>query len=98
MAKDKADYCATDDTLNITYRGSNNETWKERFRELSDMTWTLKFTDAMMRIGMEKHRNISRSTLQSLKNTRIPCTRSQRMWVDRYEEQKDRESLCMYPR
>ena len=38
MAKDKADYCATDDTLNITYRGSNKETRKKRFRELSDLT------------------------------------------------------------
>ena len=53
MAKDKFDYCAMDDSLNILCRGSNQENRNERFRELSDLIRTLKSTDAVMKIGME---------------------------------------------
>ena len=53
MAKDKFDYCAMDDTLNILCRGSNKENRNERFRELSDLVRTLKSTSTMMKIGME---------------------------------------------
>ena len=53
MAKDKFDYCAMDDTLNILCRGSNRENRNERFRELSDLIRTLKSTGTMMKIGME---------------------------------------------
>ena len=53
MAKDKFDYCAMDDTLNILCRGSNKENKNERFRELSDLIKTLKSTSTMMKIGME---------------------------------------------
>ena len=53
MAKDKFDYCAMDDTLNILCRGSNRENRNERFRELSDLFRTLKSTGTMMKIGME---------------------------------------------
>ena len=53
MAKDKFDYCAMDDTLNILCRGSNRENSNERFRELSDLIRTLKSTGNMMKIGME---------------------------------------------
>ncbi len=53
MAKDKFDYCAMDDTLNILCRGSNKENKNERFRELSDLIRTLKSTSTMMKIGME---------------------------------------------
>ena len=53
MAKDKFDYCAMDDTLNILCRGSNKENRNERFRELSDLIKTLKSTSTMMKIGME---------------------------------------------
>ena len=35
MAKDKFDYCAMDDTLNILCRGSNRENKNEIFKELS---------------------------------------------------------------
>ncbi len=42
MAKDKFDYCAMDDTLNILCRGSNQENRNERFRELSDLIRILK--------------------------------------------------------
>ena len=44
MAKDKFDYCAMDDTLNILCRGSNKENRNERFKELSDLIRTLKST------------------------------------------------------
>ena len=53
MAKDKFDYCAMDDALNILCRGSNKENKNERFRELSDLIKTLKSTSNMMKIGME---------------------------------------------
>ena len=53
MAKDKFDYCAMDDTLNILCRGSNKENRNERFRELSDLIKTLKSTGTMMKIVME---------------------------------------------
>jgi transposase len=53
MAKDKFDYCAMDDTLNILCRGSNKENSNERFRELSDLIMNLKSTSTMMKIGME---------------------------------------------
>jgi transposase len=53
MAKDKFDYCAMDDTLNILCRGSNKENSNERFRELSDLIRNLKSTSTMMKIGME---------------------------------------------
>ena len=53
MAKDKFDYCALDDTLNILCRGSDKENTNERFRELSDLIKTLKSTSTMMKIGME---------------------------------------------
>ena len=53
MAKDKFDYCAMDDTLNILCRGSNKENRNERFRELSDLIRNLKSTSTMMKIGME---------------------------------------------
>ena len=53
MAKDKFDYCAMDDTLNILCRGSNKENKNERFRELLDLIKTLKSTSNMMKIGME---------------------------------------------
>ncbi len=53
MAKDKFDYCAMDDALNILCRGSNKENKNERFRELSDLIRTLKSTSTMMKIGME---------------------------------------------
>ena len=53
MAKDKFDYCAMDDTLNILCRGSNKENRKERFKELSDLIRTLKSTGTMMKIGTE---------------------------------------------
>ena len=53
MAKDKFDYCAMNDTLNILCRGSNKENKNERFRELSDLIRTLKSTSTMMKIGME---------------------------------------------
>ena len=45
MAKDKFDYCAMDDSLNILCRGSNQENRNERFKELSDLIRTLKSTD-----------------------------------------------------
>ena len=53
MAKDKFDYCAMDDALNILCRGSNKENRKERFKELSDLIRTLRSTSTMMKIGME---------------------------------------------
>ena len=53
MAKDKFDFCAMDDTLNILCRGSNKENSNERFKELSDLIRTLKSTGTMMKIGME---------------------------------------------
>ena len=53
MAKDKFDYCAMDDSLNILCRGSNRENRNERFNELSDLMRTLKSTGTMMKIGME---------------------------------------------
>jgi transposase len=53
MAKDKFDYCAMDDSLNILCRGSNRENRNERFKELSDLIGTLKSTSTMMKIGME---------------------------------------------
>ncbi len=53
MAKDKFDYCAMDDALNILCRGSNKENKNERFKELSDLIRTLKSTSTMMKIGME---------------------------------------------
>jgi transposase len=53
MAKDKFDYCAIDDTLNLLCRGSNKKNTNERFRELSDLIKTLKSTSTMMKIGME---------------------------------------------
>ena len=53
MAKDKFDYCAMDDALNILCRGSNRENSTERFRELSDLIRNLKSTSTMMKIGME---------------------------------------------
>ncbi len=53
MAKDRFDYCAMDDSLDILCRGSNRENRKERFNELSDLIRTLKSTSTMMRIGME---------------------------------------------
>jgi transposase len=53
MAKDKFDYCAMDDSLNILCRGSNKENRNERFHELSDLIGTLKSTSTMMKIGME---------------------------------------------
>jgi transposase len=53
MAKDKFDYCAMDDTLNILCRGSNKENKNERFKELSDLIRTLKSTSTIMKIGME---------------------------------------------
>ena len=53
MAKDKFDYCAMDDALNILCRGSNRENSNERFMELSDLIITLKLTSAMMKIDME---------------------------------------------
>ena len=52
MDKEKFDYSAMDDTLNILCRGSNRENRKERFRELSDLIRTLKSTGTMMKIGM----------------------------------------------
>ena len=53
MAKDKFDYCAMDDALNILCRGSNRENKNEIFKELSDLIRTLKSTSTMMKIGME---------------------------------------------
>ena len=53
MAKDKFDYCALDDTLNILYRGSDKENKNDRFRELSDLIRNLKSTRTMMKIGMD---------------------------------------------
>ena len=53
MAKDKFDYCAMDDALNILCRGSNRENSNERFRELSDLIRNLKSTSTMMKIEME---------------------------------------------
>ena len=53
ITKDKFDYCAMDDTLNILCSGSNKENKNERFRELSDLIRTLKSTGTMMKIGME---------------------------------------------
>ena len=58
MARDKFDYCAMDDTLNILCRGSNKENKNERFRELSDLIKTLKSTSNMMKIGMESREYI----------------------------------------
>jgi hypothetical protein len=37
MARDRFDYCAMDDSLNILCRGSNRENRNERFSELSDL-------------------------------------------------------------
>ena len=53
MAKDRFDYCAMDDSLNILCRGSNRENRNERFSELSDLIIKLKSTSNMMKIGME---------------------------------------------
>ena len=53
MAKDKLDYCAMDDALNILCRGSNKENSNERFRELSDLIRVLRSTSTLMKIGME---------------------------------------------
>ncbi len=53
MTKDKFDYCAMDDTLNILCRGSNKKNSNERFKELSDPIRTLKSIGTMMKIGME---------------------------------------------
>ena len=53
MAKDKFDYCALDDTLNILCRGSDKENKNDRFRELSDLIRNLKSTRTMMKIGMD---------------------------------------------
>ena len=53
MAKDKFDYCAMDDALNILCRGSNKENKNEILKELSDLIRTLKSTSTMMKIGME---------------------------------------------
>ncbi len=53
MAKDKFDYCAMDDTLNILCRGSNKENSNERFRELSDLIRVLRSNSTLMKIGME---------------------------------------------
>ena len=53
MAKDKFDYCAMDDALNILCRGSNKENKNDRFRELSDLIMNLKSTRTMMKIGMD---------------------------------------------
>ncbi|EQD66536.1 hypothetical protein B1A_08100, partial [mine drainage metagenome] len=53
MAKDKFDYCAMDDSLNILCRGSNMENRNERFNELLDLIRTLESTSTMMKIGME---------------------------------------------
>ena len=53
MAKDKFDYCAMDDALNILCRGSNRENSSERFRELSDVIRNLKSSSTAMKIGME---------------------------------------------
>lgn len=44
MAKDKIDYCATEDALNILCMGSNRESKNERIKELSDLNKTLKST------------------------------------------------------
>ena len=44
MAKDKFDYCAMDDALNILCRGSNKENKNERFRELSDLIRPLQIS------------------------------------------------------
>ncbi|EQB68449.1 MAG: hypothetical protein AMDU5_GPLC00011G0001, partial [Thermoplasmatales archaeon Gpl] len=52
MAKDKFDYCAMDDTLNILCRGSNKENSNERFRELSDLIRVLRSNSTLMKIGM----------------------------------------------
>ncbi len=53
MAKDKFDYCAMDDSLNILCRGGNKENRNKRFKELSDLIRTLESTGTMMKIGME---------------------------------------------
>jgi transposase len=53
MAKDKFDYCAMDDALNILCRGSNRENSSERFRELSDVIRNLKSSSTAMKIEME---------------------------------------------
>ena len=53
MAKDKFDYCAMDDSLNILCRGSNKENSNGRFHDLSELIRTMKSPGTMMRIGME---------------------------------------------
>ena len=46
MVKDKFDYCAMDDALNILCRGNNRENSNERFKELS-VYWILSDSDSM---------------------------------------------------
>ena len=53
MAKDKFDYCAMDDSLNVICRGSNRENRNERFHELSDLIRTMEYPGVTMKIGME---------------------------------------------
>ena len=53
MAKDKLNYCAISDDLNILFTGIDKENKNERFKELSDLIRILKSTSTMMKIGME---------------------------------------------
>ena len=78
MAKDKFDYCAMDDTLNILFRGSNKENRKERFKELSDLIRTLKSTGTMMKIGMESTGIYHIPLYNHLESLRILSTYSKR--------------------
>ena len=78
MAKDKFDYCAMDDALNILCRGSNKENRKERFKELSDLIRTLRSTGTMMKIGMESTGIYHIPLYNHLESLRILSTYSKR--------------------